>query len=433
VRKRRTDPFLPPEAAPPADAIARGIELPELPPAFDPVTDEVNALPSKDSELAMLSGEFQSFERTAKSEGGQAEDRRAKSKRSQRRMIMIQSAAAVAVSVVVINSSLGLDLIGDDALSLNDREIAGYSDSSSGGSSDDGGGSGHGSSEVWLSGQSAYRSRWYERDEYSDEFYEEYWEEPWHDHDKPGDEPWIDPTVRDEEGEDQWDDPVIDEPGKDGYADIADRSFPTLSNLSPNGYAEGYGVLNEQYVRLERMSDDGEVIYTWICAGSAYGLDPERVAGITYNEDENTLYLENFSCDVLNINMMGNGFRINVSGNCTVGHLLVWGFHYGGSVTLTGSGTLTVNQDREFEYGILFEAEESESALMIEPGVRLDAYGTRTAIYIKDSTAEKGIWYLSPLTMVGGRREPENPQTDGSPHSFYITGEFGMVDHVVFE
>lgn len=211
----------------------------------------------------------------------------------------------------------------------------------------------------------------------------------------------------------------------------ADDAFPSLTNLQPNGYVEGFGILNEEFVRFNRRNDPRTY---YVVAGAAYGqlpsadvsegeidegysllatTDDAEPLSVKYDADDiywdrnwNQLTLDNFRAEKLNINMMGNSFRIELRGDCRIDHLLVWGFHYGGSVTIitNGGGSLTINEDNLYEYGIFFEAEGSESCLMISPGVNLTVYGSEAAIFIKETTAEKGIYYLSPLTLNGGTR-----------------------------
>ena len=245
--------------------------------------------------------------------------------------------------------------------------------------------------------------------------------------------------------------------------DKPDKAFPTLTNLEPNGYVPEWGILNEEYVRLENPDGTVDYLYCtdgvwnrgewWIDdagvhfpdgvivtdyyyapnsdyeteiakiqgrAGSAWydgynflwigdpliGSEPLRknlpigpVSGASYDEATNTLTLENFDRPgtYINVNLMGNGFKIRLVGNNTAKCLVAWGFYYGGSVTFTGDGTLTLlNNDG---YGIDMRAEDSKSCIMIEPTVTLDVAGGYGAIILQDSRADKGIYYLEPMIM----------------------------------
>lgn len=192
--------------------------------------------------------------------------------------------------------------------------------------------------------------------------------------------------------------------------DSADDVFPRLTNLEPNGYiTDGNGAkikLNQEFVRIE-----SEDVAVWIVAGDAYGIPVTEPAGVSYDADTNTLTLENFTGGVLNVNMMGNGFKLKLVGDNHLDGILVWGYYYGGSLTVIGPGSLTVNENRKMQIGIRLEAEASESCLIIDQTVeRLEVFGgseavndgwqqTTAAILVKDTTLEKGIWYLSPLRL----------------------------------
>ena len=184
-------------------------------------------------------------------------------------------------------------------------------------------------------------------------------------------------------------------------AESADVSFPALSNLTPNGSVPGYGVLDEEFVALESKSA-GTV---YLHAGAAYGITPGAPpAGISYDEASNTVTLTNFTGDVLNVNLMGNGFKLNLEGENRLDQLLIWGFAYGGSVLITGTGSLTVNEDLNCGTGIYLKAENSKSCLMIDRDVTVVSYGTDYAVLIEETKMDKAIYYLSPLELSGGTR-----------------------------
>ena len=211
--------------------------------------------------------------------------------------------------------------------------------------------------------------------------------------------------------------PLKDAPGTETHEyvpldmDTADSAFPELENLEPNGYVEfeNVGVLNEEFIRLE-SADSVRFIY----AGQLYresGTKTQSVRGVSYDEKTNTLTLDNFTGEVLNVNMMGNGFKLRLVGENHLDHILVWGFHYGGSLTITGTGSLTVNENQTFPIGILLEAEESPSCLMIDADVeKIEVFGGKEpvsddwqedveAILVRGTTLEKSIYYLAPLKL----------------------------------
>lgn len=189
-----------------------------------------------------------------------------------------------------------------------------------------------------------------------------------------------------------------------GCAGGGDTAFPPLSNLEPNGNVPGFGVLDEQYVRLEYSPSD--VVYLEV--GKAYessGVSLTEVEGISYNAPTNTVVLDNFTGNcTLDICLMGNGLKLELNGSNSLDHLLVWGFGYGGSLTITGTGKLIVNPNDTNSYGIYLRGEQSQTCLMIDKTVQIESYGLAAAVLIEDTTMEKGIYFLEPLTVVGGEQ-----------------------------
>ncbi|MBO7358033.1 MAG: hypothetical protein J6U37_05945 [Lachnospiraceae bacterium] len=273
--------------------------------------------------------------------------------------------------------------------------------------------------------------------------------------------------------------------------DEADTAFPILSNLDPNGYVPGYGILDEEFVRLENADGSVDYLYCtdgvwnrgswwideeglhltedyatqdyyydpnitdpseipeeylsgahWIIDenGFIWYRDPELVGGYEplrknlpigpvegayYDEFTNTLTLSNFTGHFLNVNLMGNGFKIKLVGKNKLTGLVGWGFMYGGSITLTGDGSLDINNPSGF--GILLQAEDSESCLMIDKNVSLHVQGSEGAILIKDSKLNKGIYYLNPLVMES-KGDPEVFRSWTPIGSFKLENSYSISD-----
>lgn len=260
--------------------------------------------------------------------------------------------------------------------------------------------------------------------------------------------------------------PTYEPTVSDYLKDEADDAFPVLSNLEPNGYVPGYGILDEEYVRFEntdgtvnylyctdgmwnrtdewwidsegvhfeggvvitdyyyapnsdyktesaRISDQaGSAWYNgkdflWIPGAQANGLTEPLyrtlpigpIPGASYDEATNTLTLTNFTGDYLNANLMGNGFKLKLVGDNKLKGIVVWGFMYGGSLTITGDGKLTINSSHS--PGIRLECENSPSCLMIDCNVTLNINSGTGPIKVLDSTLDKGIYYLKPLEVIG--------------------------------
>ena len=82
--------------------------------------------------------------------------------------------------------------------------------------------------------------------------------------------------------------------------EIADREFPLLSNLEPNGYInDEFGVLDEEYICLERDGKYDYLVFHEKEGQTLIGADGQpvkavSVEGMSYFEEENALYLRNF-------------------------------------------------------------------------------------------------------------------------------------------
>ena len=186
-----------------------------------------------------------------------------------------------------------------------------------------------------------------------------------------------------------------------------DTAFPTLGNLDPDfagNYAwSGTGTANsEEYVRFV---PSGGSSYTFLVAGGAWksmgavvGTDPNAV----YDKDSNTLTLTDFHASVLDMNLMGNGFTVKLEGNSSLDQLVLWGAMYGGSVTFTGDGTLTLNESGAASCGLLINGENSRSCVIVKKGVKLDIYGSDAAVMILDTTMDPAIYVSDYLTLTGG-------------------------------
>ncbi|MDD6101716.1 MAG: hypothetical protein PUB67_01225 [Clostridiales bacterium] len=194
-----------------------------------------------------------------------------------------------------------------------------------------------------------------------------------------------------------------------------DESFPVLSNLKPDfdGIYAWSGAGSEEYVRFHNPDNTD---MTFLEMGSVWGslgsydengnLIPftvSKLSNATYDADTNTLTLENFTGSVLDVNLMGNSFKINLIGDNFLDQIVVWGAGYAGSVTFSGSGTLTVNKNGNApdDIGIFLKSEGSPSCIMVDNGVTLEVYGN-PAIVINLSTLETVLYHKKSIEMTGG-------------------------------
>lgn len=221
-------------------------------------------------------------------------------------------------------------------------------------------------------------------------------------------------------------------------AEAGDDAFPSLGNLEPNGSVPGYGVIDEEFVILEYGAGGFSVLHS----GKAYDghseWQPSAVSGMSYNRATNTLTLSNYNGGgLLNVNLMGNGFKLNLIGSNSLDGILMWGFMYGGSITITGSGSLTVNENMNMLYGIELQCENSQTCVMIDSSVTVDVYGSEAAIIAFDSQMDKAVYFLKPLVMMGGNRVSSvTTDEDGNVTDSYLSvfdvEEGHLATHVTF-
>lgn len=121
---------------------------------------------------------------------------------------------------------------------------------------------------------------------------------------------------------------------------------------------------------------------------SASSKDISTVEGISYDRASNTLTIENYNNTKNRIatNMMGDDFKINIKGENHIGELVSYGDGWGGSITLTGNGTLYINENKSYETGIYMNAETTKSVLTVGPECSVYVYSGQNAIVSLSNT-----------------------------------------------
>ena len=71
---------------------------------------------------------------------------------------------------------------------------------------------------------------------------------------------------------------------------------------------------------------------------------------------------------------MGDDFKVKVVGNNQIQGIAVWGYSYGGSLTLEGNGSLEINKNRVQGEPISLMAEEANAQFKVKQGVTLRVY-----------------------------------------------------------
>lgn len=121
---------------------------------------------------------------------------------------------------------------------------------------------------------------------------------------------------------------------------------------------------------------------------SASSKDISTVEGISYDRASNTLTIENYNNTKNRIatNMMGDDFKINIKGENHIGGLVSYGDGWGGSITLTGNGTLYINENKSYETAIYMNAENTKSVLTVGPECNVYVYSGQNALVSLSNT-----------------------------------------------
>lgn len=223
-------------------------------------------------------------------------------------------------------------------------------------------------------------------------------------------------------------DPAREE-GVDSFPPSRSNPFPDFEGE----YAWGsYG--SEEYIRF--LSAD-KTEYTYLVIGEAWKADGGKLGslpGARYDENTNRLTLENFTGSILDINLMGNAFSIELIGENRLDQLLVWGAGHSGSVWLQGSGSLILNETHKTpgDVGLRMQAEGGAALLLVDPTVTLDVFGS-PALLIVDSQSEVGIEYLRGETKMTGGVRAVTDSKNAADHALSPIGDVYYYTHSVVD
>ncbi|MBP5154255.1 MAG: hypothetical protein ILP12_04545 [Lachnospiraceae bacterium] len=186
-----------------------------------------------------------------------------------------------------------------------------------------------------------------------------------------------------------------------------DASFPEIPYS-----AAGLGC----YVNYTYFSEDsGELVNNYYLSADysgGYGakvssdVEKHEERGLHYDQESNTLTLDNFRGGAMIISGMGSDFSIHLKGEniLTEELLFIAGEGTDDCVTITGSGYLALNTGRGTTHSALFLiGSGGRHCFLIGPDVRMDLYGNgeRDLFQAFGTTMEKPIYYLSEKPVEG--------------------------------
>ncbi len=159
------------------------------------------------------------------------------------------------------------------------------------------------------------------------------------------------------------------------FSAAAEEADEPVSTGANNGPSDG-----NAYIYASLVQGDGFSTQIFSVQNNVHRPYEDK---LVYDAQTNTLVISDLNAYALDINEMGEDFKIDVRGYNSLTYMNVWGYGWGGSAFITGSGTLDLAR------GLSFEAEQSPSVLTVDKDVTLMAHNG--GIYVHDSTAATPI------------------------------------------
>ncbi len=191
-------------------------------------------------------------------------------------------------------------------------------------------------------------------------------------------------------------------------ADLAEynrQQGPCLPEDSPAG-------AQFTFLRLNKLDEEGKTIQNEDYTFQGYTLfgnrwneetrgweseaDKDLPAGVVYDLKTNTLTLTDFdgSGYMLSANLMGDSFTLCVEGDCKLGVIYIWGDGWGAGLKITGSGTLTVNENKLVDYAIEFHPEYVLTTFRLDDAVSVKLYGKKSPVGILGTEQTEDLFEL---------------------------------------
>ena len=167
--------------------------------------------------------------------------------------------------------------------------------------------------------------------------------------------------------------------------------MPVMAGNGPNT-----GEYSMAWILLRRPGEDGNTVTDMIWSQDEEE-DIQTVEGISYELSSNTLTLNNVNLQnaCLITNEMGDDFKVNLVGDNHLDAVIIWGYGYGGTLELTGNGSLTLNEELNEGSPVILYAESASAAFIVDSSVTLNIYKKNSdtpAIVVNDTRlAENAI------------------------------------------
>ena len=148
--------------------------------------------------------------------------------------------------------------------------------------------------------------------------------------------------------------------------------------------------------------DEGDWAYAYIAVGNSETKDnifssqgSNAIDGVSYDKASNTLTLNQYknADNYIATNMMGDDFKIRLIGENEISSIVAYGDAWGGSVTICGDGSLTVNPKKQEDYGVRLYAEGTASVLLVENTCNVTIYAEQAGkvLYTTGNLTDKVI------------------------------------------
>ena len=148
--------------------------------------------------------------------------------------------------------------------------------------------------------------------------------------------------------------------------------------------------------------DEGDWAYAYIAVGNSETKDnifssqgSNAIDGVSYEKASNTLTLNQYknADNYIATNMMGDDFKIRLIGENEISSIVAYGDAWGGSVTICGDGSLTVNPKKQEDYGVRLYAEGTASVLSVENTCNVTIYAGQAGkvLYTTGNLTDKVI------------------------------------------